>query len=136
MTFEEARNELKSYSKLVIRSRRLLEQSLEIEEKIKSAGGQKITGLPSAQGKVNDLSDYVVTLEELRHRREQTIKKIANIELKIGSMENDEYAELLTHRYKREECWSEVGQVVKKSESWARCNNRKAIEEYAKIGVE
>lgn len=135
LNYEDAKRELKSYPKLVKKSLQLLERAKELQEKIRSADGQKITGLPGCQGKVNDLSDYIVALEIIEKKREQAIKKMAIIENKIALLEDDELSEVLRLRYKNELNWSEVANQFDRSEIWAKKKNKPAIKAYAELEV-
>lgn len=131
MEYREAKVELKNYTKLKKRLERLTERECELAEKINSAGGQKITGLPSAQGKINDLSDYVVALEEIRINKQQAQMRISKIETRVAVMQDDELGEIIRLRYLKEQCWSEVGNQFERSESWAKHKNKEAIRAYA-----
>lgn len=131
MEYREAKNELKNYAKLKKRLERLTDRECELAEKINSAGGQKITGLPSAHGKINDLSDYIVALENIRINKEKAQVKICKIETRVAVMKNDELGEIIKLRYLEERCWSEVGNHFERSESWAKHKNKEAIRAYA-----
>ena len=135
MEYREAFRELKSYPKLVLRSRRLLESIEELEQKISSAKTQPINDVPHGSGKNSDLSDYIVAKEEMENRRNSTLKRIAEIETRIYLVDDDELAEILRLRYKEELNWSEVGSKFDKSESWAKNKNKSAVESYMKVGV-
>ncbi|SES68976.1 hypothetical protein [[Clostridium] polysaccharolyticum] len=135
MEYRDALRELKSYPKLVLRSKRLLENIKELEQKISSAKTQQIDDMPHGSGKNSDLSDYIITKEEIENRRKKTIEHIAEIENKIYLMEDDELSEIVRLRYKDELNWSEVGNQFDKSESWAKSKNKYAVESYMKVGV-
>ncbi len=131
MNYKEARDELKRYAKLKTRLQRLSERENELAEKINSARGQKVTGLPTSQGKKKDLSDYIVAQDEIKARKEETERMIAKIESRAAVMRDDELAEIIRLRYLKERCWSEVGNQFDRSESWAKHKNKEAIRAYA-----
>ena len=131
MEYREAKNELKNYTKLKKRLERLTDRECELTEKINSAGGQKITGLPSAHSKIHDLSDYVVALEKIRVNKEKAQIEVSKIETRVAVMQDDELGEIIRLRYLKERCWSEVGNKFDRSESWAKNKNKEAIRAYA-----
>lgn len=131
MDYEKARKELKDYPKLKKKSSRLSEQQEELQEKILSAGGQKIYGMPSSQGKISDLSDYMVHLEKISDERALIEKKITDIETRVALIDDLTLSELIEQRYIKEKCWAEVGNEFNRSESWAKNKNKCAIMAYA-----
>lgn len=133
MEYKEAKRELKSYARLKKKSLQYLERIKQLDETIKSAGGQKISGMPSAQGKISDLSDYMAQKEALECRRGNTVKKVAEIETKIALVDDDILSEVLRKRYKEEKCWSETADYFCKSEVWAKKKNKPAIQAYAEL---
>lgn len=133
MEYKEAKRELKSYSRLKKKSLQYLERIKQLDETIQSAGGQKISGMPSAKGKINDLSDYVVQKEMLEQKRAVAIRKVAEIETKIALVDDDVLSEVLRKRYKEEQCWAEIADYFCKSEPWAKKKNKQAIQAYSDV---
>lgn len=131
MNYEKARKELKNYPRFKKKSARLLEQQEELEAKITSAGGQKISGMPSSQGKISDLSDYMVHLEKISDERTLIEKKITEIETRVALIDDLVLSELIEQRYIKEKCWAEVGNEFNRSESWAKNKNKCAVMVYA-----
>lgn len=132
MEIKQAKAELKGYARMKLRVKRLTEQEQEIQEQISSAGGQRLTGLPAPPaGKKTDLSDCMVLLEEIEHKRAAAIHKMAVTETRIADMEDDRLAELVRLRYKKEMCWCEVAQELHISEAHAKKLHSKALMEYS-----
>lgn len=133
MNNEEAKKELKSYAMIKQKREQYDERIKQLKEKIKSASGQKLNGMPSGQGKTSDLSEYIVQLETLENRRESANQRLSQIETKISLVEDAVLSEVLRLRYICEKCWSEIANCYGKSESWAKHRNKPAINQYSHV---
>lgn len=133
MTYEQARKELEKYKDNLHMIARLREDEREYAEKTKSASGQRITGMPTSQGRMHDLSDIASTLETIQERIKQAERRKAHVDRKLALMETEEYASILTLRYKKELNLAEIGTVLHMATSTVANKIKPAIIEYTMV---
>ena len=126
-----AKKILKKYPKNKKKMLEVQEKLKQTEEQIVSAGGQRITGMPGAKGKITDLSDYMVLQETLHAKLRKTVMENLKVDAALAKMENDTYADLIKHRYLDEMCWIEVADIMEYSESHVKHMHRAALKAFS-----
>lgn len=109
---ERKKEYLNGYKRLCEKIKQLSDQAESIRCEIENAKIQQLSDMPKGGGRKTDLSDYIVHLEEINERINETIDEMRirrlRIEKSIADMENGVESRIIYLRYIKFHPWEQI----------------------------